>query len=70
MKPIVDEAVKRLQLEAVIRIICSPAEIQHREIKHLPALLINGSVVVEGRVPSIFTMPQLIQTAIEKLSVG
>jgi hypothetical protein len=68
MKPIVDEAVKRLQLKAAIHIICSPAEIQHKGINNLPALLINGSLVVEGRVPTIFTMPQLIQTAIEKMS--
>jgi hypothetical protein len=69
MKPIVDEALKRLQVDAAVTIICSPAEIERQGIKHLPALLIDGRVVVEGRVPSIFTMPRLIQTAIERMSV-
>lgn len=68
MKPIVDEAVKRLQLDASVELICYSAEIERQGIKNPPALVVNGQIVVEGRVPSIFTMPDLLRNAVKEIS--
>ncbi len=66
MKPIVDEAVSRLGLQAHIQLISSPLDIEKQNFDQLPVLMVNDQVIVKGRVPSIFTMPALIVEAIEK----
>ncbi len=66
MKPIVDEAVKRLGLKASVHLVCSPMEINRQNFDQMPVLTVNGETIVQGRVPSIFTMPALIQEAVEK----
>jgi len=66
MKPIVDEAVKRLGLNAHIHLVCSPMEIEKQGFDQMPVLMVDGQVIVQGRVPSIFTMPALIKEAVDK----
>ena len=66
MKPIVDEAVRRLQLKAEVKLVCYPAEIKQQGIQQQPALMVNGQIVVQGKVPSIFTMPDILQNALHE----
>jgi len=41
-------------------------EIEKQGFDQMPVLMVDGQVIVQGRVPSIFTMPDLIRQAIEK----
>ncbi len=66
MKPIVDEAVKRLGYKAHVQLICNPVDIEKQKFDQLPVLMVNDQVIVEGKVPSIFTMPALIQKSVDK----
>ncbi|MEN1758970.1 thioredoxin family protein [Anoxynatronum sibiricum] len=66
MKPVVDEAIRRLHLKASVTLVCSPAAIEKDGIQCLPALFLNQQLVVAGRVPSIFTMPDLLKQAINE----
>jgi len=66
MKPVVDEALRRLQLKATVTLVCSPAAIEQAGVPSLPALYVNQQLVVAGRTPSIFTMPHLLQQAMDE----
>jgi len=57
----VDEALKRLAVKNEITMICSPREFHKYGVKETPALIINGEIAVEGWVPSIFKMPEIIK---------
>ncbi|SMP43828.1 thioredoxin family protein [Anoxynatronum buryatiense] len=66
MKPVVDEALRRLQLKASVTLVCSLAVIEKDGIQSLPALFVNRQLVAAGHVPSIFTMPDLLKKAVNE----
>jgi len=57
----VSEALKRLELKGEITMICNSRDFDKYEVKETPALIINGKTAVEGWVPSIFKMPDIIE---------
>jgi hypothetical protein len=57
----VDEALKRLALESEIVMVCNPRDFAEFKVTKTPALVIDGKIAVEGWVPSIFKMPDIIE---------
>ena len=62
LAPIVDEALKRLELNRRFEIIANMEEIKKYGVEYIPSLVINGTVVVEGKVPSITEMLDIISS--------
>jgi len=40
-------------------------EIEKQNFEQLPVMKVNGQVIVQGRVPSIFSMPDLIRQSLD-----
>jgi hypothetical protein len=57
----VDEALKRLALESEMIMVCNPREFPKYKVRKTPAMIIDGKIAVEGWVPSIFKMPDIIE---------
>ncbi|WP_371723383.1 thioredoxin family protein [Isachenkonia alkalipeptolytica] len=56
-----DEALKRGNLKSEIIMICNPLEFEKYGVTKTPALIINDEIAVEGWVPSIFKMPDILE---------
>jgi small redox-active disulfide protein 2 len=59
------EALKALKISATIDKVVEYSEISSYGIMHTPGLVIDGKVVVQGRVPTMENIKEIIQSSIQ-----
>ncbi|BEP27733.1 thioredoxin family protein [Helicovermis profundi] len=64
MMPVVDAALKRLNLPNNIEVIYDENLMKKIGLKYTPALEINGEIVYEGKYPGVKTMIDMFKTYI------
>lgn len=57
---VVDAALKKLNYNYKFQIIASPYEISKYNISKTPALIVNNQIIVEGEVPSVLDMMDIL----------
>ncbi|WP_425448098.1 thioredoxin family protein [Dethiothermospora halolimnae] len=61
----VDAALEQLGYRPDFEIIGDIREIKKLGIKRMPALMVNGKIIFEGKVPSILDMPDILEKALK-----
>ena len=66
LAPIVVEALKRMNLNYRYELIENPKILSELGINKTPAMMINGKIVLEGRVPNFLEMIEILNKAFSK----
>ncbi|MBB6218603.1 hypothetical protein HNQ80_004777 [Anaerosolibacter carboniphilus] len=61
MEPIVDAALAKLGLNIDFQIISDARDIVKHGVMNAPALLVNGTVAVAGRIPTVDEVVEIIK---------
>ncbi|HWQ66754.1 MAG TPA: thioredoxin family protein [Methanospirillum sp.] len=56
----VREAASNMKIDAMISHTCEEEQVKKYDIRKLPALIINGRLEIEGQLPSIFEIEDMI----------
>jgi small redox-active disulfide protein 2 len=68
LEQVVHEAVDEMKLDAEIEKLQDGIEVRNRGVTAPPAFFVNGRLVLEGRVPLIHEVIDLIKDAINDIS--
>lgn len=66
MAPIVDEALKMLKWDFKYELIENPKTLSQLGIKKSPAMIVNGKIIIEGRVPNVLQMIEILNNIEDK----
>ena len=69
MDVVVRTAIYEMDIEADIKNIHDATFIRERGINHVPALFINNKLIVEGRVPTVMEMKDIIKNEMLDLKI-
>ena len=67
LAPVVDWALRELKLDYNFELIENPIILQEMNIKKTPAMVINGDVVLEGRIPSGPEIIEILKESFENI---
>ena len=65
LAPVVDWALRELKLSYTFELIENPTILQEMNITKTPAMMINGEIVLEGRIPSGLEMISILKKSFD-----
>lgn len=63
LAPIVDAALKKMNLNYRYELIENPIILKEMGITKTPAMVINGKIILEGRIPNVLEMMEILGKA-------